>query len=119
LTFQEVTTGGQIAVNWTNLAANQTGVFGETLLGSNSELIVGAQILLDSTSDVSLVSGSNGLTYSGANTSLEQLMLHEIGHALGFGDNANSTSIENYFLGSGNQALSAMDLAAAKQLYPH
>jgi hypothetical protein len=44
-------------------------------------------------------------------------LLHEIGHALGFADDANSNSILSYYLGADNRTLSAADLAGAQELY--
>jgi hypothetical protein len=73
---------------------------------------------LEDPNQTPLVAGADGqLTYSGADATLYQLALHEIGHALGLADSADPNSIMYYELGSGNQSLDATDLTNIASLY--
>ncbi|HMK91305.1 MAG TPA: matrixin family metalloprotease [Methylocystis sp.] len=78
----------------------------------------GADILLEDPGQDNLAPDASGQwVYSGTEATFEQALLHEIGHAIGFSDNANATSILSYYLDADNRSLSAADLAAAGTLY--
>ena len=67
--------------------------------------------------DALQANSAGDVTYAGTQATLYQDMLHEIGHAIGLGDNDNPNSIMSYYLNGANQNLSAADIAAAQQLY--
>ena len=74
--------------------------------------------------DAPLASVNGALLYerpsgnSDTDTTLNQLALHEIGHALGFGVSSDPNSIENVFLTSANRGLNQTDIDGARFLYP-
>lgn len=112
LSFQMVAAGGQINLGFANLATTTTGSVGLTTITAANGQMQSAQILLENAGGLS----ANG-TYIGTQASFNQVLLHEIGHALGLADNNLVGSIENYYLGSNNQVLSAADIAALQTLY--
>ena len=63
------------------------------------------------------MTGADGsLIYSGTQTDLSALLLHEIGHALGLADNSDVNSAM-YYQVSGNGALDANDIQGMQALY--
>jgi hypothetical protein len=73
---------------------------------------------VEDVSEDPLVSGADGTSvYGGTDATFSQVLLHEIGHALGFGDNADPTSVESYYLSAANRTLSSNDIAQAVALY--
>ena len=91
---------------------------GYTRSKSASGVISGATIELEDPTQDALIAGSNGTqTYTGTNATLEQALLHEIGHALGLADDTDSSSIMYYELTSSNRTLDSTDLAGIKSLY--
>jgi predicted Zn-dependent protease len=118
LNFQEVASGSgaDISIGWGDLNTAATGQVGFTSFSASNGVISGSQIQLESSSD--LTTDSSGDTiYAGTDATLYQTALHEIGHALGLGDNADATSIMNYDLTSANQTLDQTDLHAIGTLY--
>ena len=55
--------------------------------------------------------------YSGTEATLSQVLLHEIGHALGLADNSDPHSIMYYQATAGNRTLDATDLSGIQALY--
>jgi predicted Zn-dependent protease len=123
LQFQEVSNSSQadIELGWGNLDTQETGLVGltnDSIL--NGQMQPGVTITLENPSQDTLSAGAGGnLTYAGTEATLMQVMEHEIGHALGFADTDNPTSIMSYYLGSENSTLSDMDIAAARTLYDY
>jgi hypothetical protein len=73
---------------------------------------------LEDPSQDALVAGAGGtLTYSGTQASLSQVILHEIGHALGLADNADPNSVMYYQASSNNDMLDSNDIAGVQALY--
>jgi hypothetical protein len=65
-----------------------------------------------------LVTGADGqLTYAGTQADFSQVLVHEIGHALGLADNTDPNSIMDYALGTNNRTLDASDLMEIQELY--
>jgi len=60
--------------------------------------------------------GSDGL-YAGTQTSLAQVVLHEIGHALGLGHSSDQASVMHPVATAANRALDATDLDGIRALY--
>jgi len=75
-------------------------------------------IRLEDPSQDPLVKAADGqLTYSGTTSELYQVVLHEIGHALGLADNPDPHSIMYYASGPNNRTLDNTDIAGIKALY--
>jgi predicted Zn-dependent protease len=121
LTFKEVSGSSKsdITVGFADFNTASTGVIGNTSYTSKAGVMqAGAVVQVEDGSQDALVAGANGqLTYAGTQATLEQALLHEIGHALGLADNDDASSIESYYLGSGNQTLSQGDITAIQSLY--
>jgi predicted Zn-dependent protease len=120
LTFQEVSgsTKSDIKIGWGNFDTADTGVVGFTTLRAKNGDLAGAVVRLENPTDDALVANANGgQVYASTDASFDQVLLHEIGHAIGFGDNADSSSIESYALTGANRTLSSNDIAAAGSLY--
>lgn len=120
LTFEEASSPSQanIQIGFGQLGTATTGVVGYTtgiVLGGQ---IAGASIELEDPSQDALAAGADGqLAYSGTGATLEQVLLHEIGHALGLADNADQNSVMYYDLTSANRALDGTDLSGIQSLY--
>jgi predicted Zn-dependent protease len=118
--FAEVTNASQsdIQVGLGDFNTASSGVVGYTAYQSSGGQLTSATVQVEDPTEDALVAGSDGLlTYSGTDATFSQALLHEIGHALGFADNADPDSVMSYYLGSGNQTLDASDLAGANVLY--
>jgi len=122
LTFQEVSDPAQadIHVGWGDLGTPNSGVVGYTTYQAQKGLMTagGVNITLENPSEDALVTGSDGqLTYSGTDATLEQVMLHEIGHALGLGETSDPSSVMYYALMASNRTLDSTDLTGIQTLY--
>jgi hypothetical protein len=118
--FKEVSSASSSDINfkWSDLHTQDSGVIGLTTIKRSPTTISHASIELENPDVVPLTTTANGQqVYAGTDASFDQVLLHEIGHALGFGDNVDPSSIENYSLTAANRTLSASDLAAAASLY--
>lgn len=122
LTFREVpdSTDADIRIGWGDFDALRSGIIGFTSTKSHgSNLLPNTIIRLDNPSLTPLSPSTSGqLSYSGTDATLQQVLLHEIGHALGFGCNADPSSIMFYQLSSANPSLNQTDLAGVQALYP-
>ncbi|WP_175821177.1 matrixin family metalloprotease [Burkholderia sp. BCC0419] len=121
LKFEEVATSStaDIRLGWANLDTAQTGAVGFTLYQADHGVFApNVRIQLESPSQNALASGADGqLAYAGTDATFEQVVLHEIGHALGLADSANFHSIMNYDLTAGNRTLDAADVDTIRALY--
>ena len=121
LTFEEVPDSAQsdIRIGWGDFSTSSSGVVGFTASNAqNGQMQSGAIIRLEDPSETSLVTGSDGQpTYAGTQAELYQVVLHEIGHALGLADNADPNSIMYYESGSANRTLDQTDLNGIQALY--
>jgi Matrixin len=120
ITFEEVSGSGKsdISVGFGDLSTASTGVVGYTTYQAKNGQMAGANIELEDPNQDALVAGAGGqLTYSGTDATLEQVMLHEIGHAFGLADNADQNSIMYYDMGSNNRTLDSTDIAGAQSMY--
>ncbi|WP_082163191.1 beta strand repeat-containing protein [Caballeronia mineralivorans] len=120
ITFEEVTGSSQsdIQIAFSDLNTSTTGVVGYTDYQVSNGQISDAVIQLEDPSQDALVSGADGQqTYAGTDATLSQVLLHEIGHALGLADNSDQDSIMYYELTSSNQTLDSTDVAGIQSLY--
>jgi predicted Zn-dependent protease len=119
LNFVEVADSSQsdIRIGWGDLDTQSTSQVGQTILeASGGVFSSGATIQIEDPTqdDVFTDAGQPGVA---STATLEQVLLHEIGHALGLADNADQSSIMNYDLTTANQSLDATDLNAIQTLY--
>lgn len=118
LTFVEASDSSHsdISIGWTRFDTAASGIVGFTI--DSRQNGGGVQIQLEDPFEDHFVFGTDGqATYDGTDATLTQVLLHEIGHTIGFADNANAGSIMSYYLGDANRALSDLDFAAAGSLY--
>lgn len=121
LTFVEVSSKAHadITVGMGSFDTANTSVVGfTTFKAKGGEIQPGAVVRVEDVSEDALVAAADGASaYGGTDASFNQALLHEIGHALGFGDNASPSSVESYYLNGDNRNLSSNDIAQAASLY--
>jgi predicted Zn-dependent protease len=83
-----------------------------------SSFLSGVSVFLeDPATDPLVPSGSGTFTYQGTTTQLYQVVLHEIGHALGLNHSSDPNAIMYPTLGPLNQTLDASDIAGIDAIY--
>lgn len=125
LTFTQVADGGDyytaanIRVGFGMLNTPSTGVIGQTSLRWNGSgnLIPDEIVRLEDPNQLGLVQGNSGYTYSGTATTLQQVAMHEIGHALGLGHASDPNAIMYGSVGPNNQTINSTDIAGIQSLY--
>ncbi len=121
ITFQEVSSSQtpDITLGFKSFDTASSGVLGFTsYTASNGTFQAGTSISLENPGETGFVAGSGGqLTYAGTGASFYQVVLHEIGHAIGLGDDSDQSSVMYYGAGSANQTLDQSDIEAAQLLY--
>ena len=123
LTFKEMSDSSNVDIRlgWGNFDTAHTGILGYTSFqASNTGQISANEIVrLENPGQDAFVTGSDGQaqTYSGTQATLYQTLLHEIGHALGFGSDADPSSIMYYQLTANNRTLDATDVMGGLTLY--
>lgn len=120
LTFQEVSdsSSSDISIGWEDFSTESSGVIGYTTYNQQNGVMSNAAIHLEDPSETALAVGSDGeLTYTGTDVELSQVLLHEIGHALGLADGTDSSSVMYYALGSSNRTLDSTDIEGINTLY--
>jgi hypothetical protein len=101
-----------------DLDTAESGVLGLAAIKKNDGVISRAIITLEDPALSSVVqSGSGEELYANSDAGFDQVLLHEIGHAVGFGDNIDPSSIENFDLTAANRTLSDADISSAAALY--
>jgi predicted Zn-dependent protease len=126
LTFTQIadsSSAGQAAdirIGFGALNTATTMIVGQTNLrwDGTSALVPDEIVRLEDPAQFSLSLGSNGVyTYSGTTATLQQVALHEIGHALGLGHATDPQAVMYPTVGAGNQTLDATDIAGIQSLY--
>jgi hypothetical protein len=121
LKFEEVSdsTSADIRLGWSSFDPTTSGVLGYTALKAKAGVAQADTLIgLENPTEDALVTGSNGqLAYSGTQTELSQLVLHEIGHALGLADDSDVNSIMYPTLSTANETLDSTDIAGIQSLY--
>jgi predicted Zn-dependent protease len=123
ITLEEVADSAStdIRVGWGNLGTSESAVLGYTNYDSIGGVAqAGVIIRLEDPNDDPLVADANGdggFTYSGTSTTLEQVALHEVGHALGLAESSDPNSVMYAELGTQNTTLDANDVANIRELY--
>ncbi|NWB45691.1 matrixin family metalloprotease, partial [Pseudomonas gingeri] len=121
VTFEEVSDSAQsdIRVGFGDFNTATTGIIGYTSYqANNGQIAPDAIVRVEDPTQNALTTGADGQqTYAGTEATLSQTLLHEIGHALGLGDNADQNSVMNYQLTASNRTLDSTDLVGIGSLY--
>jgi predicted Zn-dependent protease len=121
VTFEEVSDSAQsdIRLGFGDFNTASTGVAGYTSYQSTKgEMAPGAIVRVEDPTENALMTGADGQqTYAGTDATLSQVLLHEIGHALGLADNTDQSSVMNYQLTASNKTLNNTDLTGIGSLY--
>ena len=121
VTFKEVADSAQsdIRLGFGDFNTATTGVIGYTSYQANDgQIEPDAIVRVEDSAQDALTTGADGQQiYAGTDATLSQVLLHEIGHALGLGDNADQNSVMNYQLTTSNRALDRTDLGGIGSLY--
>jgi len=119
--FEEVSDSSQsdIRIGFGNFDTANSGVVGYTSYNANNgQMDPDAIIRLEDPTDDPLANDPAGQqTYAGTEATFDQVLQHEIGHALGLADNADMNSIMYYELTSSNRSLDSTDLSGINSLY--
>jgi hypothetical protein len=118
--FEEVADGtdANIRIGFGTFDTAASGVIGYTSTSSTDGRLENAIVRIEDPNESPLSVDNSGTTvYNGTEVTPLQVLEHEIGHALGIGDNSDPTSIMDFQLGSSNRQLDMSDSAAANQLY--
>jgi hypothetical protein len=121
LTFVETPDSSQsdIRIGFGDFNTSASGVAGFTSYQSNEgKMLADTIVRLEDPAQDRLVRGAGGtLEYAGTDAGFYQVLLHEIGHALGLADDADPNSIMYYMATSGNTKLDTTDIAGVQDLY--
>jgi len=121
LSFQQVPDSAavDIRLGWGKFNTISSGIVGHTVCHALAgEMLPNGIIRLEDPAEHTLLAASGDAPiYSGTTANLYQVMLHEIGHALGLADNTDVNSIM-YFEATGmNNVLTGSDVAGIRELY--
>jgi hypothetical protein len=121
LTFEQVSDSPQsdIRIGTGSFDTLSTGQLGYTSYQSSAgQFSSGVTAQVEDPNQTALTTGANGqLKYSGTDATFYQVVLHEIGHALGLGDDADPNSVMYYGSSSSNTQLDSTDVTEIQSLY--
>ncbi|HEY0207394.1 MAG TPA: matrixin family metalloprotease [Acetobacteraceae bacterium] len=122
LTFTQVadSLAADIRIGFGILNTPSTGVIGQTNLRwtSTGTFVPDEVVRLEDPNQFALVpNGSGGYSYSGTPATLQQVALHEIGHALGLAHASDPNAVMYASVGATNQTLDGTDIAGIQSLY--
>ena len=122
LTFTQVadSQAADIRIGFGALGTPSTGVIGQTnLRWTGAGTFVPDQVVrLEDPGQLTLnPNGSGGYSYAGTPATLQQVALHEIGHALGLGHATDPNAVMYASVGPNNQTLDGTDIAGIQSLY--
>ncbi len=126
LTFTQVSDNpnpaqaADIRIGFGDLGTASTGVIGQTNLRWDGigSLVPDEVVRLEDPSQFALTTGDEvNFTYAGTTATLEQVALHEIGHALGLGHASDPNAVMYASVGAANQNLDGTDIAGIQSLY--
>ena len=122
LTFTQVadSQAADIRIGFGTLGTPSTGVIGQTnLRWTGAGTFVPDEVVrLEDPSQLALTpNGSGGYAYAGTAATLQQVALHEIGHALGLGHATDPNAVMYASVGPNNQTLDGTDIAGIQSLY--
>ncbi len=122
LTFTQVadSQSADIRIGFGDLNTSSTGVIGQTSLfwTSSGNFVPDEVVRLEDPNQLALTpDGSGNYDYSGTPATLEQVALHEIGHALGLAHASDPNAVMYASVGANNQTLDGTDVAGIQSLY--
>jgi hypothetical protein len=121
LTFTEVSDSSQadIRIGWGDFNTSLSGVVGYTTYQTQNGLLQPDSIvrLEDPSQDALQTTTGGTLQYSGTTDSVYELLLHELGHALGLADNNDPNSVMYYKAGASSTTLDSNDTTGMQTLY--
>ncbi|NIE80037.1 matrixin family metalloprotease [Asaia sp. As-1742] len=121
LTFTNVadSASSDIRIGWGNLDTTNSGMAGTTFYGKSSDGKSGQDVieLENPMQDKLFATSDGGYTYDGTGVTLEQLALHEVGHALGLSESSDPNAIMFPELGNMNTGLDQTDVNEVKGVY--
>ncbi|MGI4944664.1 MAG: matrixin family metalloprotease [Janthinobacterium lividum] len=122
LTFTQVadSQAADIRIGFGDLNTPSNGVIGQTnLLWTNAGTLVPDEVVrLEDPNQLALApNGSGGYSYTGTAATLQQVALHEIGHALGLAHASDPNAVMYASVGANNQTLDGTDIAGIQSLY--
>ena len=107
-----------IRIGFGKLGTATTGTIGATSYGyTGTTLIRDVIVQLEDPSESAVVRTGTGYVYQSYGTTLFQLALHEIGHALGLGHSTDVNAVMYPTLGTADPDLDANDIAGIQALY--
>jgi hypothetical protein len=104
-----------IQIGFGKFGTSSSGIIGLTGITSDENGI--AQDSLIRIEDKSETPIAKDGIYMGTDATESQVLMHEIGHALGLGDNVDPNSVESFYLGGSNRGISESDAELMRQLY--
>ena len=109
-----------IRIGFGDLNTPSTGVIGQTNYrwDGNGNMAPDAVVRLEDPNQLALNSaGTGNFSYAGTTATLEQVALHEIGHALGLAHSTDPNAIMYPSVGASNETLDNSDIAGIQALY--